>query len=145
MRWHQNGGPKFNSSSDQDEWRQLRETTQEKVSWEDLDLAAVESKVFLLGVWKNFQELEENISIPELESIFATINEKDYEDKKFSAALKGVDLDANRENTKTFEDVRREALGDNPKTNDIVNLKGRLAQETGFGVGKGLMYEVWDN
>jgi hypothetical protein len=98
-----------------------------------------------LGVWKNFQELEENISIPELESIFATINEKDYEDKKFSAALKGVDLDANRENTKTFEDVRREALGDNPKTNDIVNLKGRLAQETGFGVGKGLMYEVWDN
>jgi hypothetical protein len=72
------------------------------------------------------------------------MNEKDYEDKKFSAALKGVDLDNSREDSKTFDDVRREALGDDPKANDIVNLKGKLAQEAGFGVGQGLMYEVWD-
>lgn len=73
------------------------------------------------------------------------MNEKDYEDKKFSAALKGVDLDSNRQDVKTFEDIRREALGDDPKANDIVNLKGKLAQEAGFGIDQGLMYEVWDN
>lgn len=73
-------------------------------------------------------------------------NKKDYEDKKFLAALQGVDLDENSGNsgTKTFEDIRREALGDDPRTNDVANLKGSLARQEGFGIGHGLMYDEWD-
>jgi len=72
-------------------------------------------------------------------------NKKEYEDKKFLAALQGVDLDENNSSgAKTFEDIRREALGDDPATNDVANLKGSLARQEGFGVGQGLMYEEWD-
>lgn len=61
------------------------------------------------------------------------------------AALQGVDLDENSgSQAKTFEDIRREALGDDPAINDITNLKGSLAKEAGFGIGLGLTYEVWD-
>lgn len=72
-------------------------------------------------------------------------NRKDYEDKKFLAALQGVDLDENSgQGAKTFEDIRREAFGDDPALNDIANLRGSLAKEAGFGIGHGLTYEVWD-
>ena len=72
-------------------------------------------------------------------------NKKDYEDKKFLAALQGVDLDENSgSGAKTFDDIRREALGDDPRTNDIANLKGSLAKQEGFGVGIGLAYDEWD-
>ena len=50
----------------------------------------------------------------------------------------------NSSGAKTFEDIRREALGDDPATNDVANLKGSLARQEGFGVGQGLMYEEWD-
>lgn len=76
------------------------------------------------------------------------MSNKEYADKKFLAALQGVDLDESREpgtGPKTFEDIRREALGDDPNTNDIANLKGSLAHEAGFGIGLGLGYEIWDN
>jgi hypothetical protein len=140
----QYGGPKFNSSSESDEWRELTERSQSKTTWENLDLVAAESKVFLLGIWKNFDELEENMSMPELISVVNAMTEKDFEDKKFFAQIEGIDIDSGSSNGKTFEDIRREALGDDPTTNDIVNLKGKLAKETGFGVDQGLMYEVWD-
>jgi len=140
----QYGRPKFNSSSESDEWRELTERSQSKTTWENLDLVAAESKVFLLGIWKNFNELEENMSMPELISVVNAMTEKDFEDKKFFAQIEGIDIDSGSSNGKTFEDIRREALGDDPTTNDIINLKGKLAKETGFGVDQGLMYEVWD-
>ena len=82
--------------------------------------------------------------MPELISVVNAMTEKDFEDKKFFAQIEGIDIDSGSSNGKTFEDIRREALGDDPTTNDIVNLKGKLAKETGFGVDQGLMYEVWD-
>jgi hypothetical protein len=74
------------------------------------------------------------------------MNSRDYEDKKFLAAMQGVDLDGDGGGeTKSFDDVRREALGDDPETNDIASLSGSLAREEGFGIGMGLGYEIWDN
>lgn len=84
------------------------------------------------------------MSLKELIDTLEEMNKKDLEDKKFLAALQGVDLEGGSESSKSFDDVRREALGDDPRTNDIVNLKGRLAKEEGFGIGNGLGYEVWD-
>jgi hypothetical protein len=74
------------------------------------------------------------------------MNKRDYEDKRFLAAMQGVDLDADSNGeSKSFDDVRREALGDDPETNDIASLSGSLAREEGFGIGMGLGYEIWDN
>lgn len=82
--------------------------------------------------------------MPELISVVNAMTETDFEDKKFFAKLEGIDIEGGSSNQKTFEDIRRESLGDDPKTNDIVNLKGSLAKQTGFGIGQGLEYEVWD-
>jgi hypothetical protein len=84
------------------------------------------------------------MSLKELIDTLEEMNKKDLEDKKFLAALQGVDLEGGSESFKSFDDVRREALGDDPRINDIVNLKGNLAKQEGFGIGNGLGYEVWD-
>ena len=73
------------------------------------------------------------------------MNRRDYEDKKFLAAMQGVDLDGDKGESKSFDDVRREALGDDPESNDIASLTGSLAREEGLGIGMGLGYEIWDN
>lgn len=84
------------------------------------------------------------MSLKEVIDTIEEMNRKDLEDKKFLAALQGVDLDGDSNKSKSFDDIRREALGDDPTTNDIVNLKGGLARQEGFGIGHGLGYEVWN-
>lgn len=48
-----------------------------------------------MGVWSNFEDLEESLSINELLAILKTINKEKYEEVKIHAALQGVDLDNN--------------------------------------------------
>jgi hypothetical protein len=64
----------------------------------------------MLGIWKNFEEIEENLTLAELEKLLEVKREQDYSDKKFAAALKGVNLDDNDDNeATTFEDIKRRA------------------------------------
>ena len=37
--------------------------------WEEVDLAGLEGEAMLIGIWKNIEELEESINLPELEAI----------------------------------------------------------------------------
>lgn len=76
----------------------------------------------MAGHWKNFDELESNLSIEELNAVVDAIRKKDYEEKKFLAALQGVDLE---EQSREPEDV-----------SDLSN--SRLSKEEGFGVNEGL-------
>jgi hypothetical protein len=65
-----------------------------------------------LGQWKNFEEIEENLTLKEVEVILEASREQEYNRQKFAAALKGVDLDENRgknDDTPTFEDIKRRA------------------------------------
>lgn len=50
----------------------------------------------LSGNWKNFDELEDAISYPELVAMVAAQRERDHRTMKFQAALQGVDLDKNK-------------------------------------------------
>ena len=76
----------------------------------------------MAGHWKNFDELESNLSIEELNAIVDAIRKKDYEEKKFLAALQGVDLEAQ-----------------NGESEDVLELNNsRVAKEQGFGIGEGL-------
>jgi translation initiation factor 1 (eIF-1/SUI1) len=111
-------------------------------TWENLDLAKLESEVFLLGIWKDYEELEKSLSMPELTSILNIKREEDYAQKKFLAAMQGVDLDKGNK-TNAWEDLKARVFSKGQATdgNDIVALQGQNAQKAGFGIGMGLSYE----
>lgn len=114
-------------------------------SWKDLDLVKIESEVFILGIWKDFEELESNLSMPELISILSTKRELDYEEKKFLAALQGVDLDKNNKGSaqNKWEEMKARVFskGQTSDPNDVLSLQGHKAQQLGFGIGLGLDYD----
>jgi hypothetical protein len=109
-------------------------------NWQDLDLVKLESEAFLIGAWKNFDDLENSISMPELISLLEVKRELDYGDKKFAAAMQGVDLDKDK-NDNAWEDMKKRVLYNGKDANDITNLRGAKAQKAGFGIGNGLGYE----
>ena len=136
-------GIKFNSISEVE----IKEQSKEKEEgWFDLDLAKLESEVFTLGIWKNYEELEASLSIPELMQTLSSKRELDYEEKKFLAAIQGVDLENNSESgrgQKEWEDMKARVFsgGQTSDGNDVLSLQGPNAARAGFGIGMGLDYE----
>jgi len=115
------------------------------MTWDDLDLAKLEAEVFILGIWKDYQELEESLSMPELMVTLASKRELDYEEKKFLAAIQGVDLDGatnSDKGQKEWEDMKARVFsrGATSDSNDILALQGQNAKKAGFGIGMGLDY-----
>ena len=113
-----------------------------------MDLATLEAEAFLLGIWKDYEELEKSLSLPELMSTLNAKREADYNEKKFFAAIQGVDLDS--QSGKKEEDpweamkARVFSNGQTSDPDDILALQGHNAQKAGFGIGMGLAYEKWD-
>jgi len=103
--------------------------------------------VFFTGAWKNYDELEESISLVELIALYEHILDRRREDFKMQAALAGVDLEKTRQDS-TFLDLQKRAAlkaqGKNPDSNDIADIGGKLAEQEGFGVNVegGLAYAV---
>jgi hypothetical protein len=115
-------------------------------TWENLDLAKLESEVFLLGIWKDYQELEISLSMPELLATLESKRELDYAEKKFLAAIQGVDLDkesGSNRGQKEWEDMKARVFskGATSDSDDVLALQGVNAQKAGFGIGFGLDYE----
>jgi hypothetical protein len=70
-------------------------------------LAELEAEAFVkVGAWKNFDELEESISLVELNGIINAIRKDMKDTRYFLAALQGVDLDKYSENS--VEEKRKE-------------------------------------
>lgn len=115
-------------------------------SWETLDLAKLESEAFLIGIWKDYEELEESLSMPELTATIKIKRELDYSDKKFAAAMQGVDLDKNSKNSNEWEDMKARVFSGGKAVDgkDILALQGKNAEKAGFGIGMGLDYEVYE-
>ena len=76
-----------------------------------------------MGHWKNYDELEDSLSVEEVLFTLKAIREKDERDKKFGAAIQGIDLD-------------------DTQAPDITTLSGGQAAKAGFGIGMGLGHEV---
>ncbi len=112
-------------------------------TWENLDLASLESEVFLVGAWKNFEELEYSISMSELIAIIEKMRDLDYNEKKFLAAMQGVDLDKESGKQNEWEAMKARVFsgGNTDNPNDILALRGQNAAKAGFGIGMGLGYE----
>jgi hypothetical protein len=114
-------------------------------SWDTLDLAKLEAEAFLIGIWKDYEELESSLSMAELTATIKIKRELDYSDKKFAAAMQGVDLDKNSGNQNAWEDMKARVFSKGAATdgNDILALQGRNAEMAGFGIGMGLDYESY--
>jgi len=136
-------GIKINKKSEQPVKDQA---TDSGSSWDSLDLAKLEAEAFLLGIWKDYQELEQSMSITELMATLSSKRELDYEEKKFLAAIQGVDLDKNSgsgRGQQEWEDLKARVFskGKAKDGNDILALQGPAAEKAGFGIGMGLDYD----
>jgi hypothetical protein len=81
--------------------------------------------------------------MPELVQTITAMNEKEHNQRKFAASLKGIQLDdgvEEKEKGSTFEDIQRRALGIKASADDVVGLQGPFAAEAGFGINAGLGY-----
>jgi hypothetical protein len=135
------GGIKINNKSEETVKDQAVENG---VTWDTFDLAKLESEVFLLGIWKDYRELEMSLSMPELLATIESKRELDYEEKKFLAAIQGVDLEGEQDKgQKQWEDMKARVFsqGQTNDSNDILSFQGPKASSAGFGINMGLDYE----
>lgn len=142
-------GIKLGHRQKEEQEEKLEISENEKSGWEDLDLNKLEAEVFLIGAWKNYKDLELSLTMPELLLTIESKRDLDYQEKKFLAAMQGVDLDENSgtnttnqdpwEAMKARVDAKVSGIGsDNP--NDITSFQGIRAAQAGFGIGMGLDY-----
>jgi hypothetical protein len=102
--------------------------------------------------FKNWVKLAESVKDGELNRILDRIsNGEDLTDneKKFLAAMQGVDLDeaSGKKEEDPWEAMKARVAAQttgvgNGDPNDITALQGVRAQQTGFGIGMGLDYQV---
>ena len=137
-------GIKINKKNE-DSLKDQAEDSQNESSWDTLDLAKLETELFLLGIWKSYDELESSISMAELITTIAGKRDLDYEEKKFLAAIQGVELDGDnkQDGQKAWEDMKARVFsgGATNDSKDILALQGQNAVKAGFGIGMGLDYE----
>lgn len=135
-------GIKINGDSEEKVSDQAKESSPK---WSEMDLVALESEVFLLGIWKDYEDLETSLSMPELTTTLNAKREADYREKKFLAAMQGVDLDkqTGKDDGNAWEKMKAKFFsgGKTTNSNDITALQGYNAQKAGFGIGMGLGYE----
>ena len=119
------------------------QATKKDSGWDNLDLASIESEVFLLGIWKNYEELESSLSMTELFTTLGSKRDLDYQEKKFLAAIQGVDLDKQTKKNDEWEQMKARVFsgGGTSDPNDVLSLQGQAAAKAGFGIGMGLDYK----
>lgn len=119
------------------------QATESASSWDSLDLAEIEAEVFLLGIWKDYEELEDSMSMPEILATLGAKRDLDYQEKKFLAAMQGVDLDKQTGKGNEWEQMKARVFSNNgtQDPNDVLALQGQNAAKAGFGIGMGLDYK----
>lgn len=136
-------GIKINTDNKEETLKEQAESS-DGASWDTLDLLKLESEVFMLGIWKNYDEMEMSISMPELLATLSSKRELDYQEKKFLAAIQGVDLDGEKEKGQNAWEKMKAKVFSGGATNDpddVLSLQGANAAKAGFGIGMGLSYE----
>lgn len=135
-------------AEDTDEEQPKPAKKKDGATWDELDLAKLESEVFLLGIWKDYEELETSLCMQELSAILEAKRDADYQDKRFLAAIQGVDLDkeSGQAEENKWEEMKARVAAkvsgvENKGGNDITSYVGVKAKQKGFGIGMGLAYE----
>jgi hypothetical protein len=102
----------------------------------------LEAEVFLLGHWKDYDELENSLSMSELIATLGAMHEKENRQNKFLAAIQGIDLS---EQSKTSDDTGATSLQD-IEARVHARLTGNktesMAIQQGFDGSDGLGYSI---
>lgn len=56
-------------------------------------MVSLEGEALLLGIWRNVEDLENSLTLEELELIIKTHREQEHQRRRFMALLQGVDID----------------------------------------------------
>lgn len=98
-------------------------------------------------MWKDYEDLENSLSMPELTEILVAKRKNDHEHRRFLAAIQGVDIgdgpnEKPKDAPKSFDDIKAKVFsrGQAADANDILALQGITAQQKGFGIGMGIDY-----
>lgn len=83
--------------------------------------------------------------MPELVATLEAKRKQDHEEKKFMAAIQGINLDeaSGSKGQKEWEDLKAKVFsgGQSSDSNDILSLQGQNAAKAGFGIGQGIDYQ----
>jgi len=99
-------------------------------------------EVFLLGHWKDYEELESSLSMPELAATLNAMYEAERRRQKFMAAIQGIDLDEKidediDERISTIEEIQARAVA---RLTGDRDLAGAISQ--GFTPEMGVQYKI---
>ena len=61
------------------------------------------------GSWKSIDELEDNVTLSELERLLTAANKMKNNDRKFFAAMKGIKWDDATSEKSSFEEIQKRA------------------------------------
>ncbi len=79
------------------------------------------------GSYKNFEDLESSLALKELELMLETAREQQQMQRKFLAAIQGIDMDKDNEAQSEFNRVKEKALANaTGKSVDEVALDGLI-------------------
>ena len=84
------------------------------------------------------------MSMPELVATLESKRELDHEEKKFLAAIQGIDIDKGKNDGQdAWQKMKAKHFsgGRTTDANDVVALQGANASKAGFGIGMGLGYQ----
>ncbi len=82
--------------------------------------------------------------MPELTAILKAQRDNIHAERKFAAAIQGIDLDAaTEEQEDPWEKLKAKVAsgGTTEDAKDILGLQGVAAERAGFGIGMGLEFE----
>ena len=85
--------------------------------------------------------------MPELTHALITKRDLEHQERKFFAAMQGVDLDGQSDESrgqKEWEDLKAKVFsgGQTKDSNDVLSLQGSTAAKAGIGINNGLDYAV---
>lgn len=80
----------------------------------------------MLGIWENFDDMETKLTLAEFEALLESKRERDHQERKFLAALKGIEMDDPKaDDEPTFEEVQQRAQA---------KIRGVSEEELAFAV-----------
>ena len=95
-----------------------------------------------LGAWKSISELEEEISLQELNVILGAKRDAENRLVKVIMASVGVSVDDLDSEAVTGDDIKTRVLSGGRDKDDVTSLVGQIGAEAGFQIGPDLGYEV---
>jgi hypothetical protein len=105
-------------------------------------------EVFLLGHWRDYDELESSLSMPELAATLKAMYESERRRQKFMAALQGINIDEQIDETidkqiedriPSVEEIQARAIA---RLTGDKNMAGAISQ--GLTPEMGVIYEIME-